>query len=372
MLIAVDDNVPDARDAFGQFGDVITFSGRSLARDMLLNVNALVVRSVTRVDAALLESTPVRFVGTATIGTDHLDLAYLASRNIVVADAAGCNSRSVAEYVIAALLELRRAGTLDPLRASLGIIGMGRVGTIVAELARAIGMRVVSHDPPRVRIDRSFTSAPRSELLACDVISLHVPLTVGCVDPTWHLVDFALLERMRPDAILINTSRGGVVDSDDLTRALRRGLIATAVLDVWEGEPHIPTELIELCAIATPHIAGYSLDGKARGTGMIAEALARYVGTTAHWSPDALLADSVRSIELDGDLDPLDAAAEAVRAAYDIRSDDRSLRSDELSFDELRRSYPVRREFAAYAIASPQRETLDLCRQLGFRASYVD
>jgi erythronate-4-phosphate dehydrogenase len=376
MRIAVDENVPGAHDAFGQFGDVVTFAGRSLTRADLDGIDALVVRSVTRVDASLLDGTAVRFVGTATIGTDHLDHTYLRRRTIAFADAAGSNSRSVAEYVVAALLRLSELRGIDLVGESLGVVGIGRIGSIVASLARALGMSVVQYDPPRAHRDRTFQSARPSELFASRIITLHVPLTVGCDHPTWHLVDAAFLERMRDDAVLINTSRGAVAHRSDLTAALRRRLIASAVLDVWEGEPDLHADLIERVAIATPHIAGYSLDGKVRGTAMIAEAMARFLGVRNEWTPDSIAPRRAGVITIAGDAAPLECAAAAVAASYDITRDDASLRAllgaDELQqrsgFDRLRRDYPIRREFGCHAIDGGTPAARELLRELGFRA----
>jgi erythronate-4-phosphate dehydrogenase len=377
MRIAADENILSAREAFGQFGEVTTFAGRALRRDDLLDVDALVVRSVTRVDAALLEGTPVRFVGTATIGTDHLDLAWLRSRRITTADAAGSNSRSVAEYILACLLELHDRGVVDVRTDALGIVGMGRIGTIVSRLARSLGMTVVGYDPPRARLDQRFRSASPRELLDCRIITLHVPLTFGCLDQTWHLVDAAFLERMRSDAVLINTSRGAVAHRGDLVDALRRRVIEAAVVDVWEGEPDVPEDLVGAASLATPHIAGYSLDGKANGTLMIAEAIARHAGTPNRWSVESAAQADAGTIVVDESLSSLAAAHAAVRHVYDIRRDDAALRALLLEdpagrragFDRLRRDYPVRREASCYAIADGSTEVRSLLEMLGFRLS---
>lgn len=358
MRTAVDENVPGASEAFGQFGDVRIFSGRDVRRSDLVDVDALVVRSVTRVDATLLEGTPVRFVGTATIGNDHLDRDWLRRAGIVVADAAGSNSRSVAEYVVAALLELRARDLLAIAGDSIGIIGAGRIGTIVAGMARALGMEAVEYDPPRSRRDRTFTSAPLDRVLDCRIITLHVPLTTGCADPTWHLVDAAFVERTRSDAYLFNTSRGAVVSNHDLEGALRHRLIAGAVLDVWESEPDVPFAIVDAATIATPHIAGYSLDGKLRGTEMIAEAMSSHLDRTNNWDAASVLTHDAGAIVLPSSLEPLDAATAAMRTIYDIRRDDRALRavlsaeeqSRRVAFDGLRRHYPIRREAAAYSV----------------------
>lgn len=387
MRILVDQNVTGALSAFARFGDVAIFDGRTITRNDLEDADAIVVRSVTRVDAALLENTSVRFVGTATIGTDHLDLDYLRSRNIEVADAAGSNARSVAEYVVASLLELRSRGELAIESQSIAIIGVGRIGAMVAGFARALGMIAVEYDPPRERIEPSFKSATLSDVLACDVITLHVPLTRAITDSTFHLIDGAFIERMRSVTLLINTSRGGVVDRVAMTAALLEGRMRHPVVDVWEGEPDVPRELIDRTAIATPHIAGYSHDGKVRATEMMTHALARFMFNTSIDEQTGESIDGVASganaqtaepaqltIELDNSMLPLDCARAAVLNAYDISRDDAALRavvdfSDELRrerFDALRRDYRGRREFPAYRVRGASPEAMAMLNALGF------
>jgi erythronate-4-phosphate dehydrogenase len=372
MTIVADENIPFAHDVFSTFGDVRLMAGRAITREDLLDAEALIVRSVTRVDESLLSGTPVRFVGTATIGVDHIDTGYLHRSSIAFADAAGSNARSVAEYVVAALLELRGRGLLKIEGASIGVVGVGNVGSIVADMARALGMSVVEYDPPRAETDRGFRSASFDDVLHCDVITLHVPLTTTGRHATRHLFEDDLLAKLRPETILINTSRGGVVRSNALASALGSERLRAAVLDVWEEEPDIPAELIERCAIATPHIAGYSFDGKVRGTEMIASALADFAGR--RWKQTELIPPHAGELRLPSGLSLLDGVHCAVRGAYDIMRDDADVRAiagcteaeRRRGFDGLRRDYRQRREFHAWAIAANDVAATETLRLLGF------
>lgn len=377
MTIVVDENIPLAARALARFGRLRALSGRSITPEDLRDAEALVVRSVTRVDRALLEGTAVRFVGTATIGTDHIDLDYLAARGIAFADAAGSNARSVAEYVMAALLELEARGLASLDGEEIGIIGVGNVGSLVAAMAPALGLRPVLHDPPRAAREPGFRSASLEEALACRIVTLHVPLESAGPYPTRGLVDARFLSRMRPDGVLLNTARGGVADSAALLDALDRKRPATAVLDVWREEPAMPRELMERCALATPHIAGYSYDGKVRGTEMMATALARALGSDEGWSAREALPPVEIPIDLRAMADPRLAVAAAVRAAYDIAADDRRLRAAlsldadarRVAFDRMRKEYPMRREFPAHVAMTEDVALAARLRLLGFNVA---
>ncbi|MFM1920433.1 MAG: Erythronate-4-phosphate dehydrogenase [Candidatus Hydrogenedentota bacterium] len=345
MRIIADQNIPFALEAFGTLGEVETMPGRQIAREHLAGADALIVRSITRVDAALLEGTPVRFVGTCTIGEDHVDKAWLAERGIGFASAPGCNANSVSEYVVAALLEL------DAIRpgASLGVVGFGHVGRKVAAKARALGLRVVVNDPPLEAVTAEPIYRPLAEALACDVVTLHVPFEKGGEYPTRHLANETFLAAMKPGGILINTSRGGVADSSALLTALGSCQLRACVLDVWEGEPKLPRQLLERAALATPHIAGYSFDGKVNGTEQIYRALCAHLKKPPTWDPAVgLPAPEVPEIYGDGA-----TLRDIVRQVYDIRIDDAGIREalalpDEEQpqrFDQLRKEYRRRREW---------------------------
>jgi erythronate-4-phosphate dehydrogenase len=373
MKLIVDQNIPLAQEAFGTLGEVTTLPGRGITPEHLRDADALIVRSITKVNAALLDGSPVRFVGTCTIGEDHIDKPYLASRGIGFASAPGCNANSVSEYISATLLELEAHFPLTLRQASLGIIGFGHVGKKVAAKARALGMRVVVNDPPLEDVTCEQIYRPLHEALACDVVTLHVPLERGGEYPTFHLVNGQFLSAMKRGAILMNTSRGPVVDSAALIRALDDGHLSAAVLDVWEGEPEVPEELITRAFIATPHIAGYSYDGKVNGTEQIYRAACRHFGLEERWSAEAALpAPDVPHITVE-----TEGLREIVKQVYDIRQDDTALRealalpASERGpyFDGLRKHYPRRREWRHTAVTLPptSAELAAPLKGLGFR-----
>lgn len=278
MRIVADDAIPGAAEVFGRLGELALAPGRTLKSSDLRNADALIVRSVTRVDAALLDGAPVRFVGSATSGTDHVDLQYLQARNIRFADAAGCNSQAVAEYVLTAIfLDARRRG-VDPCEQTVGIVGCGRIGSRVERLLGRLGIRTLKNDPPLAEIGAMADSIVLDALLPqCDVVTVHVPLTDEGPHPTRDLLCDPCLNALKPGATLINASRGEILDEVALKAALRNGR-ARAMLDVWRAEPAIDAELVALASIATPHLAGYTVEAKRRATALVASALAKWSG----------------------------------------------------------------------------------------------
>lgn len=378
MRLIVDENIPFAEAAFGRFGDVRTMPGRAIVRAALADADVLLVRSVTPVDGALLDATPVRFVGTATAGTDHLDTAYLEAQRIAYASAPGSNAASVADYVVAALLSMG-ADRGEGLRGqTLGVVGCGAVGSRVAQRAEALGLRVLRCDP--LRADQAARRGQAHHFVSlqtilgeADVVTLHTPLTrsEASAHPTYHLIDTGALAAMRPGAWLINTARGAVVDGRALRAALESGRLGGAVLDVWEHEPVPDPELIRLTALATPHIAGYAFDGKVRGTQMVEEALRAWLRSEGHRIPPPWDAEAVLNSQVSLVVEtppPSDAPRPAdetrwldalTRYVYDIRADNHRFREVFLgarpeargsAFQHLRRTYPVRREFARYRV----------------------
>jgi len=355
MKILVDENIPYGKEAFGTLGDVETAPGRSITKDMLTEVNALMVRSITRVNEDLLSGTPVQFVGTATIGEDHIDRAYLAQNGIGFSSAPGCNANSVAEYIVASLLELRKKHVLNFSEMRLGVIGIGNVGSKVVRKAQALGLEVVQNDPPLAETTQNLVFQPLDAIFDCDIITLHVPLNKSGRHPTYHLVDHDFLSRLKENVILINTARGAVADNVALKNRLQSGKMREAILDVWEGEPNPDLELLARCFIATPHIAGYSFDGKVNGTVQIYQALCEHLGIAADWRPDSLLpAPDCPEWHVPSSFDePLDVLHQAVTSVYDIMQDDKAMRgildksteSQGKFFDLLRKEYPRRREF---------------------------
>ncbi len=387
MHIVVDEDIPWALEAFSPFGDVTLRPGRALRREDLMEAEALVVRSVTSVGAELLEGTPVRFVGTATIGTDHLDLRWLEGAGIRWTSAKGSNARSVVEWVLAGLAEwcVSRNTAWDKL--TLGIVGCGTIGSKLARVAKRLGIRVLVNDPPlearrALPPQHARDAIPLEALLEqSDFVSLHVPLERVGQWPTWHLIGKDELRRMKPGAVLANSSRGPVLDNQVALRSASGGLV-TLVLDVFENEPAPDRELVRQCFLATPHVAGYSLDGKMNGTRMIAEALGEYTGRKVPWKVQ--LAPPEETVVRLPDASPVQQIHAALRHAYPIREDDERLRgglaleSDAdwaAHFDRLRREYPVRRETNNYALAAPSGDdTVDrwLVDVLGMKPNWHD
>lgn len=366
LRILMDENVPFARELFSQFGTVVTAPGAAITREKLQNIDALIVRSVTRVDTTLLKGTPVRFVGSATIGTDHIETEFLHHGGTAFAHAPGSNADSVVEYVIAALLLLSCRLNYNLTGKKVGVIGCGNVGGRLSERLPHMGLTVLKNDPPLAereeRAGRTHDFHPLEEVLAqADILSLHVPLVGGGEYPTAHLLDDRRLRSMRQGSWMLNTSRGAVVDNRALLDVLRSTGDGpdVAVLDVWEDEPAPLPSLIERAELATPHIAGYSYDGKIAGAIMVAEALARYLGFSFDGSrvpeppPPALVSPPDPGLPQNEWLNAL------VKQMYDIAADDDRMRAlvmhDESErsrrFAALRRDYPMRRTFGVHAIA---------------------
>ena len=268
MKIITDENIPFVKETFSRIGEVRTVPGRDISFNLIKEADILLVRSVTRVNKELLEGTPVRFVGTATIGTDHIDEDYLKAKEIALASAPGSNANSVSEYVIASLLTLAKRMGFSLKGKSIGIVGVGNVGSKVVKKCEALEMKVLRNDPPLGRKTGDVRYLSLDAILEADIISLHVPLTYEGQDATYHLVDKDFLSKMKNRSILINTSRGDLVEEEALLEAIRGKKLAGVILDVWKNEPNINTELLEIIDLATPHIAGYSLDGKSKRLGL--------------------------------------------------------------------------------------------------------
>jgi erythronate-4-phosphate dehydrogenase len=262
MKIIVDENIEFGQEAFEQFGEVILSHGRKITNEMLKDAFALIVRSITSVNEELLKGTNVKFVGTATIGTDHLDIEYLDLAKIMHSSAPGCNSFAVTEYVLTALSKISYEQNFNLEDKSLGVIGYGNIGKKITSFAKAIGMNVAVNDPPLEREGFDYDFSTLEEALECDIITLHVPLNKTGIDKTYHLLDEERINNLKPGTILINTSRGAVVDNIALLNRLKNKNDITVVLDVWENEPSINQELLQNVFLGTQHIAGYSYEGK--------------------------------------------------------------------------------------------------------------
>jgi len=346
MHIIADANMPGL-EPFEAFASVERVDGRTLTREQLGEAEILLVRSVTRVDATLLAGSRVRFVGSATIGTDHVDLAYLAQAGIQFAHAPGCNARAVAEYVLQAVLLLCAAQGRSPQETSVAVVGLGNVGRRVADWLGALGMTVHGCDPllERAGYAGPVPLAPLDQVLDADIITLHVPLTQTGDDATLHLLNADRLSRLGPEQMLINTCRGPVIDNAALSQQLAEDTGPLTVLDVWETEPTVPPTLYQQVLMGSPHIAGYSLEGKLKGTRMLYDAVCEWSGRKAVAESAGADAPVLRqAVASDADLLTLLQAAYRLEDDYERLGDSLNEAAPAAAFDRLRKQYPVRHE----------------------------
>ncbi|MBE6378017.1 MAG: 4-phosphoerythronate dehydrogenase [Lentisphaerae bacterium] len=367
MKIVADDKIPYLRGVFEKFAEVVYLPGKSITPADVADADALIVRTRTRCDKALLGGSRVRFAATATIGFDHMNSVELAECGIKWSNAPGCNADSVKNYISSALAASGMA--LDG--RTIGIIGAGHVGSRVAVAAKALGMNVLLNDPPRAEKEGSGGFVELDELLAkSDIVTLHVPLERAGKYPTVNMADGEFFRKMRDGAYFFNSCRGEVVDEAAFIHARKTGKISFALMDVWPNEPDLSKGLLDTVDFGTPHIAGYSADGKANGTAAAVQFIARELGISelCSWKPE-VLPEPVYApvIDLAGVQSPAEALKKAILHAYDIRRDCEALRNAPENFEMLRGSYWIRREFSAYTVINaPQeiREKLDL---LGFK-----
>jgi erythronate-4-phosphate dehydrogenase len=374
MKIVVDRKIPFIKGVLEPYAEVLYLEASVISRAELLDTDALIIRTRTKCNEKLLAGTRVRFIASATIGYDHIDMEYCRAHGIAWTNAAGCNSSSVQQYIAAALIHLAEEFKLELSEKTIGIVGVGNVGTKVAALCKAFGMTVLLNDPPRERREGpgAFVSL-ETILKSADIITLHVPLNRGGEDNTLHLVDEQFLDKMRPDQILINSSRGEVVKGDALKSSLKQKHIAECILDVWEHEPEIDTELLGLVEIGTPHIAGYSADGKANGTSMSVRALSRFFNLSLdNWFPSDVPGPATTAFELDcTGMSDQAVLANLIHRTYDILSDDARLRLSPATFERQRGEYPLRREFSTYTatLLNAQERVRNKVTAIGFKTT---
>jgi erythronate-4-phosphate dehydrogenase len=353
MKIVVDDKIPFLEGVLEPYAEVVYISGKNISRDIVKDADALLIRTRTKCNAGLLDGTMVKFIATATIGFDHIDIQYCGKHDISWTNAPGCNSSSVQQYIAAALLHIGAESCFKLNDKTIGIIGVGNVGSKVERFARTLGMNVLLNDPPRARREGDESFATSDRILAdSDIITVHVPLNMEGEDKTRHLFNEKSFRRMKKDAWFINSSRGEVTDCLALKETLDAGRLAGAVMDVWENEPDIDPELMDKVLIATPHIAGYSTDGKANGTAMVVNSLCRFFDLPLKdWYPDNIPIPLTSEIDIDcnGKSDD-EIIKEAVFHTYNICKDDTMLRNSPSDFEKLRGDYPLRREFTSYRI----------------------
>ncbi|MGS2743032.1 4-phosphoerythronate dehydrogenase PdxB [Halomonas sp. LS-001] len=358
MKLVVDANIPASDVCFAEFGEVIRLPGRDIQAHHVRDADALIVRSVTQVNEALLEGSNVRFVGTCTIGTDHVDTAYLARRHIHFASAPGCNAHAVVDYVLASLLNEAENQGWALRERRVGVVGLGNVGSRLLARLKALGVATLACDPPRAEREAGLDVEPLETLLRhCDVLCLHTPLVTEGQHATHHLLNAERMAILQPGTLVLNAGRGDCLDSTALSKRLSEQGDLTAVLDVWEGEPVIDPQLHSMAALATPHVAGYSLDGKLRGSLMIHHALAKHLGRESPLTlEDICPLPPLGGLILQQAMPTEEALRLCIRAVYDPRRDDQRLKremrqhSAGKAFDLCRADYPLRREFATLEV----------------------
>ncbi|WP_061035837.1 MULTISPECIES: 4-phosphoerythronate dehydrogenase [Vibrio] len=372
MKIIVDENMPYAEELFSQLGEVILKPGRTLTADDLVDVDALMIRSVTKVNAELIsKANKLKFVGTATAGMDHVDQALLQEKGIFFTAAPGCNKVGVAEYAFSVMMVLSQQQGFSVFDKTVGIIGAGQVGSYLEKCLKGMGINVLINDPFKQEEGDSRSFTPLAELIErSDVITLHTPITKDGLHPTHHLIDDKVLNGLRCDQILINAARGPVVDNQALKQRLMKNDGFTAALDVFEFEPEVDMELLPLLAFATPHVAGYGLEGKARGTTMIFNSYCEFLNNElrAHAS-DLLPTAPVPTMVLDRAWDEA-TLHNITQLIYDVRKDDALFRreiSKPGSFDLMRKNYWDRREYSAVTLVGNETCNLAPLAELGFQ-----
>lgn len=365
MKIVADNQIPFLKGLLEPYAEVVYLPGKEISKNDLLDSDALLIRSRTNCTKELLEGTKIRFIGTATIGYDHIDTDYCKAKNILWVNAPGCNSLAVAQYVTSAILNFSKKYGFHPSEKTIGIIGVGQVGQKVERCVRLLGMKVLLNDPPRARNEgeKNFSSLDLIEE-ECDVLTFHPILEKEGPDKTFHLADKNFFNKLKKPVFLINTSRGRVIDTEALKQAIKEGKVIDCALDCWENEPDIDLELLESSLIATPHIAGHSSDGKANATRMILEQLNAFFDLKM---PRFLL-------ELPAPEEPIlkihknspHKITSALLYAYDPIKDSEYLKKNPEKFEEYRGNYQLRREYKAFRILNLNEADAELLRAFGF------
>ncbi len=371
MKFIIDDKIPYIKGALEPFGEVVYLAGAKTTPEIVKDADAIITRTRTICNEELLKNSKVKFIATATIGYDHIDTNYCKEAGIEWTNAPGCNSKSVEQYILSTIFVLAEKHHFNLKDKTIGVVGVGHVGSKVAKVCELLGMNVLLNDPPRERDEGSdqFVSLETIKQEA-DFITLHVPLNMRGEDATFQLADTIFFQGLEKRPYLINSCRGEVVDSFAVDSALQMGMISGLILDCWENEPNIDLKLLSKCELATPHIAGYSKDGKANGTSMSIQVISRFFNLGIdNWQAINIDTPEFTTIEIDGsDLSEEETISKAVLTTYDIRNDDKRLRENTAEFEKQRGDYPVRREFPAYTIAAKNinTETIEKLKELGF------
>lgn len=366
MKLVADINIPYLKGVFdSHIESVVLLPANEITPRIVKDADALLVRTRTFCNIDLLEGSTVKFIGSATIGFDHVDTNYCNSRGIEWVNAPGCNSGAVQQWVGAALLQISKSHGISLAGKVLGVVGVGNVGRKVVDLGLALGMNVICCDPPRKR-EEHLTDFVDLKTIAqqSDFITFHVPLTSTGIDATYHMVDKGLIDLFKDGAVLLNSSRGEVIETQSLIEAIRNKKIAATALDVWEHEPKISQELLDLVNIATPHIAGYSVEGKVNGTRMVIDALSKFFNLGIHpWIPSQNPADKKEILENPENI------FDTISKTYSIRNDDINFRRSPLDFEKLRSNYTLRREFSGFNIKGVDENLGKPLKELGFVVS---
>ena len=375
MKIIADENMPNAKALFSHLGSVELVNGRTLTSEQVKDADVLLVRSVTKVTRELLEGSTVRFVGSATIGVDHIDLDYLAKSNIAFSSAPGCNAEAVADYVFSGLSHLYMTKGLNWLNKKIGVIGYGNVGKTVYDRFANLGCNVCVHDPIKEKEGGSANFVSLGDILSCDVVSLHAPLTKAGPYPTMEMIGRKELAQLSAGVAIVSAGRGGVVDEKALLERHNQlnGNIHL-VIDVWDAEPEINQDLVSIVDIATPHIAGYSKQGREKGTWMVYQALCRHLSLSSPElsESDAISSGWLSSINVVAGTAHEEMLARTVQAIYDVARDDVRLRfkyrenKENNVFDWLRKHYVERDELNTCAVSAINNEVSSLMSAVGF------
>ncbi len=374
LNIVADGNIPQIKEAFKDLGEVTLIPGREIQRKHLIDCQCLLVRTVTQVDRELLGSTPVEFVGTATIGTDHIDEKYLQQKKIAFANAAGCNAEAASEYVISGLFALSQQKGFDPFKLKAGIIGCGNVGSRVYQKLTALGIDCLRNDPPLANksADKEYADID-TVVEQCDFITLHVPLTLTGEHATKYLFDQKRLSLLKKNCLLVNAARGPVIDNQALLEVIKKRTDLMVFLDTWENEPTPSKELLKRVDLATPHIAGYSVEGRLRGTQMILDAACAHFSQTSSWHISKLLPETI-DLDFEATTSDLKYWQQVFSKHHDIREDHRAMLeileidSNQAGsyFDSLRRVYPDRFEYERYRLSGGDKKAAAIARRLLF------
>ncbi|MDR0823913.1 MAG: 4-phosphoerythronate dehydrogenase PdxB [Prevotella sp.] len=368
MNIIADKNIPYLKGIAEQYGNVTYLDGADFSHEAIKNADTLIVRTVTRFDEAILKGTNVRLICSATIGYDHIDTAYCDAHGIVWKNAPGSNSSSVRQYIVSALITIARKNGFDLNGKTIGIVGVGNVGKKVGEACEMLGMKALLNDPPRQAAEGDDSFVRLEQIMdEADIITFHTPLTKEGEYKTYHLADHAFFSALKKKPIIINSARGGIVDTAAIKKALKENLIAGAVVDCWENEPLIDLEYMNLADIATPHIAGYSADGKANATRMSLASIADFYGLSKE--PISQIKVPVPAnpvIDLNDFSKSANPVYDVLLQTYNPMGDFSRLKATPSDFKQLRNRYPSRREYSAYTVKNVSGSDLELLNNWGF------